>query len=108
LLSNAHTFSPVGSPIRLIVAADGDRVTWAVADRGPGIAAEDRARLFERFFIVASDSSGEKAGAGLGLPIALAIAQAHGGTIEVESAPGRGSTFILRVPARGPAEASEP
>lgn len=101
LLSNAHKFSPGDAPIGLTVAADGDDVIWTVADRGPGIAPEDRARLFERFFTAASDSSGP--GAGLGLPIALAIAQAHGGTIDVESEPGRGSTFGLRVPAQGPA-----
>jgi signal transduction histidine kinase len=102
LLSNAHKFSPDGVAIGLAVAEDGDDVLWTVADRGRGIAPEDRARLFERFFTAASDSGGS--GAGLGLPIALAIAQAHGGTIEVESEPGRGSSFVLRVPVQGPSE----
>ena len=108
LLSNAHRFAPAGAPIRLEVATDGGDVAWSVADRGPGIAPEDRARLFERFFTAASDSSEVGAGSGLGLPIAMAIAQVHSGTIEVASEPGRGSTFTLRMPARGPVEASEP
>ena len=105
LLSNAHKFSPPGATIGLSVAVEGDDVIWGVEDRGPGVAPEDRARLFERFFTSASDSGG--AGTGLGLPIALAIAEAHGGTIEVETEPGRGSRFALRVPAHGPAELGE-
>jgi signal transduction histidine kinase len=105
LLSNAHKFSPTGAPIGLTMAADGDDVVWSVEDRGPGIVPEDRARLFERFFTSASDSGGS--GTGLGLPIALAIAEAHGGTIEVESQPGKGSCFALRVPAHGLAELGE-
>jgi signal transduction histidine kinase len=108
LLSNAQKFSPDGAAVRLaVVAQDGD-VAWSVGDNGPGIADVDRARLFERFFTVATDASGDGAGAGLGLPIARAIALAHGGTIEVESAVGRGSTFTLSVPAAGPAEVGEP
>jgi signal transduction histidine kinase len=106
LLSNAHKFSPPAATIGLSVAVEGDDVTWSVDDRGPGIAPEDRARLFERFFTSASDSGGS--GTGLGLPIALAIAEAHGGTIAVETEPGRGSRFILRVPAHGPAVLGEP
>jgi signal transduction histidine kinase len=105
LLSNAHKFSPTGATIRLAVASEGDDVVWSVEDRGPGIAPEDRARLFERFFTSASDSG--RSGTGLGLPISLAIAEAHGGTIEVETEPGRGSRFALRVPAHGPAELGE-
>jgi signal transduction histidine kinase len=102
LLSNAHKFSPRGGTIGLSVAVDGNDVIWTVEDRGPGIAPGDRPRLFERFFTSASDSGGS--GTGLGLPIAQAIAEAHGGAIDVESEPGRGSRFGLRVPARGPAE----
>ena len=108
LLSNAHKFSPDGAEVRLSVAARGDDITWSVADHGPGIAPEDQSRLFERFFTVATDASGDGAGTGLGLPIVRAVALAHGGAIEVESAVGRGSTFTLRVPASGPAGAGEP
>jgi signal transduction histidine kinase len=108
LLSNAHKFSADGAAVRLSVVAQEDDVAWSVTDNGPGISEEDRARLFERFFTVATDASSAGAGTGLGLPIAWAIALAHGGAIEVESAPGQGSTFTLRVPLAGPAEAGEP
>jgi signal transduction histidine kinase len=107
LLSNAHKFSPQGSPIHLAVARQGQNVTWTVADRGVGIGPEDRPRLFERFFSAATDAAGHRAGTGLGLPLALAIAQAHGGSIDVDSALGQGSTFTLRVPAKGPPEDDE-
>jgi signal transduction histidine kinase len=107
LLSNAQKFSPAGAAVRLSVAVRGDQVAWSVADRGPGIAPEDQRRLFERFFTVASDTSADGGGTGLGLPIARAIALAHGGAIEVESAVGGGSTFTLRVPASGPVGAGE-
>ena len=105
LLSNAIKFSPQGAAIGLALVVAGEDVVWTVEDRGPGIAPEDRARLFERFFTSASDSGGS--GTGLGLPISLAIAEAHGGTIDVETEPGRGSRFGLRVPAHGPAELGE-
>jgi signal transduction histidine kinase len=108
LLSNAHKFSPDGARARLAVAElDGD-VAWSVSDQGPGIAPEDRPRLFERFFTTPNPATGGKTGAGLGLPIALAIAQAHGGMIMVETAVGTGSTLTLRVPAGGPADAEDP
>jgi PAS domain S-box-containing protein len=108
LLSNAQKFSPTGAEIRLSLVASGDDVLWSVTDHGPGISAEDQARLFERFFTVATDAASDRAGTGLGLPIARAIALAHGGAIEVNSAAGQGSTFTLRVPAAGPAGVGEP
>jgi signal transduction histidine kinase len=77
-------------------------VVWTVQDEGVGIALEDRPRLFERFFSAPIDAAGQRAGTGLGLPLALAIAQSHGGSIDVESALGHGSTFALRVPVDGP------
>jgi signal transduction histidine kinase len=107
LVSNAHKFSPNASVIRLAVATDGTNVSWTVADRGVGIAPEDRPRLFERFFSAPTDAAGHRAGTGLGLPLALAVAQAHGGGIDVDSAVGQGSTFTLRVPAAGPPEEDE-
>lgn len=99
LASNAQKFSPAGETIEITLGADDGRVRWTVIDHGPGIAEADQARLFERFFVGASDRSGPQGGVGLGLPTALAIAQAHGGTIEVESELGRGSRFSLVVPA---------
>jgi signal transduction histidine kinase len=103
LLSNAQRFSPDGASVRLALDLRGDHAAWSVTDRGPGIPPQDRERLFERFFT----SGGRTSGTGLGLPLTLATAQAHGGTIEVESAVGRGSTFTLSVPVQGPAEGGE-
>ncbi|HEU4673749.1 MAG TPA: HAMP domain-containing sensor histidine kinase [Candidatus Limnocylindrales bacterium] len=104
LASNAQRFAPDGGSIGIGVApgaAEGS-VAWAVSDDGPGIPLADQARLFERFFVGRGDENAAREGVGLGLPTALAIAQAHGGTIEVRSAPGEGSTFELVVPLRGP------
>lgn len=101
LLSNAHKFSPDGAEFRLEVTGATGEVTWGVTDNGPGIGPAEQTRLFERFYVSAADASAE--GSGLGLPIVLATAQAHGGRVEVDSEVGRGSTFRLVVPARGPA-----
>ncbi|HET7645321.1 MAG TPA: HAMP domain-containing sensor histidine kinase [Candidatus Limnocylindria bacterium] len=101
IAANAQKFSPNGEEVRVGVAADGDTVRWWVTDRGPGIDAAAQARLFERFFVGAADRGG---GVGIGLPTALGVAQAHGGTIEVDSEIGRGSSFTLVVPVgEGPA-----
>ena len=104
LLANAQRFSPPGHAVRIRVEARGDRTAWSVQDEGPGIPESDQARLFERFFVGRGDRAARGEGVGLGLPTALAIAQAHGGTIEVDSRPGAGSTFGLAVPVDGPPE----
>ncbi|HEY7464282.1 MAG TPA: ATP-binding protein [Candidatus Limnocylindria bacterium] len=101
LVSNAQKFTPSGAEFALRLTADEQVVRWAVEDRGPGISAEERTRLFERFFVGAGDRGGRSRGIGLGLPTALAIAQAHGGDIEVDSQVGRGSTFTLVIPRGG-------
>lgn len=101
LVANAQKFSPSGRDVTIGVRGDGPRVRWTVTDEGPGIGPEDQVRLFERFFVGSPGGSG-RGGAGIGLPTALAIAQAHGGTIEVDSELGRGSTFHLVVPAERP------
>lgn len=106
LISNAEKYSPDGAPIHVTVASTGDEVSWTVTDRGHGIKPTDQARLFERFFVASRARTEDTAGIGLGLPITLLIAQAHGGRIDVESRPGRGSTFRVVVPAAGPAEGS--
>lgn len=106
LVANAQRFSPDDVPVRVSVSRRGERTVWQVEDRGPGIPTADRDRLFERFFVGRSDRSGPREGVGLGLPTALAIAQAHGGSIEVESLVGEGSTFRLIVPTGGPEDAA--
>jgi signal transduction histidine kinase len=102
LAANAQKFSPSGETVRIGVEGRDGRIAWSVADHGPGIADAEQERLFERFFVGTSDRAGAGGGAGIGLPTALAIAQAHGGTIEVDSAVGRGSTFRLVVPGGAP------
>ena len=105
LVSNAQHFAPDGGRISLAVRASGDGlIRWSVTDDGPGIPVEDQAHLFERFFVGKGRPTDVQEGVGLGLPRALAIAQAHGGSIEVRSRPGHGSTFTLVVPAAGPPE----
>jgi signal transduction histidine kinase len=105
LVANAQHFAPDGGRIsvRLHGPAKG-MIRWAVTDDGPGIPVEDQAHLFERFYVGTHDPNETHEGVGLGLPRALAIAQAHGGTIDVRSRPGHGSTFTLVVPAAGPPE----
>ena len=105
LLSNAVRFSPDGGRITVSIDRDGGSARLAVRDEGPGIPEADQARLFERFFVGRTDRGAARDGVGLGLPTALAIAQAHGGRIEVDSTPGHGSTFRLVVPVDGPDDA---
>lgn len=104
LVSNAQRFSPHRDEVSVAVSVRDGSVRWSVADRGPGIPDADRARLFERFFVGRTDRHAATEGVGLGLPTALAIAQAHGGTIEVDTIVGEGSTFTLAVPLDGPGE----
>jgi signal transduction histidine kinase len=105
LLSNAEKYSPDATPITVTVASTVADVSWSVADAGHGISADDQARLFERFFVGERDRREAAAGIGLGLPITLLIVEAHGGRIDVDSRPGRGSTFRITVPVGGPAAA---
>jgi signal transduction histidine kinase len=103
LISNALRFAPPPAGRVLVrVATRHGETCWSVRDEGPGIPHEDRARLFERFFVGRNDLHRTREGVGLGLPTALAIAQAHGGRVDVDSQPGQGSTFILVVPTDGP------
>ncbi|HSM07372.1 MAG TPA: HAMP domain-containing sensor histidine kinase [Longimicrobiales bacterium] len=91
LLLNAAEASPPGGSVRMTVERNGPEVTISVADDGPGIPAADRSRIFEPLVTTKPD------GTGLGLPIARRIARAHGTEIEVESGPGAGATFSVRL-----------
>ena len=69
-----------------------------VADDGPGISPDQQERIFERFYRVDDALSRKTQGTGLGLYLAKAVVQAHGGTISVESQPGKGATFRIKLP----------
>src|SRR5690606_1846952 len=101
---NAIAYSPQGSLITLRCQGSRNRqgeefVHLSVIDNGPGIAKEHLPRLFERFYRCDKARSRDQGGTGLGLAIAKHIAQAHNGTVEVESSLGKGSTFTLILPA---------
>jgi signal transduction histidine kinase len=103
LLSNAVRYSTPGTEIRVgAVAAGGGAVEIQVSDRGPGIAAEDRERIFEKFYRGKDGATLAVRGTGLGLAVARQLVQAHGGSIGVRSIVGQGSTFWVRLPV-GPA-----
>jgi signal transduction histidine kinase len=95
LIDNAVKYSPPGGTVEVSAAASNGGVAIAVTDHGEGIAPEDRQLVFEQYGRVRGTS---RAGTGLGLYIARAIAKAHGGTLELTSTPGRGSTFTLTLP----------
>jgi K+-sensing histidine kinase KdpD len=97
LIENAVKYSPAGEEVRVDAYANDHRVVVQVADQGPGIAREDQRLIFEKFGRVSGETA--KPGTGLGLFIARSIAEAHGGTLEVRSAAGRGATFTLSLPA---------
>ena len=99
LLTNAVNYNRPEGEVRLRVATQNGSAVVTVADTGPGIAAEDLARVFERFYRADQARSNALGGAGLGLSICKAIVEAHGGTIAVASEPGAGATFTVRLPA---------
>ncbi len=105
LLDNAIKYGGSGRWVGVTARRSPDGgITIAVSDRGPGIEPRHFERLFERFYRVDRARSRSIGGTGLGLAIVKHIAQAHGGDVAVESAPGRGATFLLRLP---PLPASE-
>jgi signal transduction histidine kinase len=95
LLTNALKYGGESKPIRVTLRAEGPDAVIEVSDQGIGIAAEDQARIFNRFERAVSSS--KISGLGLGLYIARLIVEAHGGTISVRSALGQGSTFTVRL-----------
>ena len=98
LISNAIRHTPAGGSVTVSARRDGAAVAISVTDTGDGIAHEDLGRIFEEFFQAGNHAPG---GIGLGLAISKRLAQMMGGSIEVASELGRGSTFTLRVPAAG-------
>ena len=99
LLENAVKYSPAGEAVDVRARAEDGRVLVTVEDSGPGIPAEQHGLIFERFG--RANVGLGKPGTGLGLFIARSIAEAHGGTLSVVSAPGKGAVFTLELPVGG-------
>ena len=99
LVENACKYTPEGGRVRVSLAAAEGRLTFTVADNGIGIAKRDLPHIWERFW-QADSSRGVDKGSGLGLAMVKQIADAHGGTLSVESEPGRGSTFTFCMECR--------
>jgi len=99
LLDNALRHAPAGSAVVITAQRDGAQARLTVRDQGPGLSLEDQPRIFERFYRADRSRSRQSGGLGLGLAIARAIAEAHQGDLSVESHPGQGATFSLRLPA---------
>ena len=97
LIDNAIKYTPAGGRVEVAVGREGDDALLTVRDTGRGIPPSDLPRIFDRLF--RGDASRNERGLGLGLSLVRAIVEAHGGNVEVESEVGRGSTFVVRLPA---------
>jgi signal transduction histidine kinase len=96
LIVNAIRYAPQGTPIVVAAHRTGDALRIEVRDHGPGIAVEDRPRIFDKFF--RGQNADGTAGSGLGLAIARSLVTLHGGTLEYEENPGGGSSFVTVLP----------
>jgi two-component system, OmpR family, sensor kinase len=107
LLANVQTHTPPGTQTIVRVRREGDEAILEVADQGPGLNAEDAARVFERFYRADPSRARERGGTGLGLAVVAALIEAHGGRVELDTTPGTGATFRVRLPVE-PVTAAEP
>jgi heavy metal sensor kinase len=108
LIDNALRYTPAGGTVTLDLLRKEQEAVIRVRDSGPGIPVEHLPHIFERFYRADPARSRASGGTGLGLAIAREIAEAHGGSIEVESSEGTGSTFTVSLPARGRGALGEP
>ncbi len=98
LIGNAIQHTPPGSPVTVTVTSEPGSGRLTVADRGPGMTPEQASHVFERFYRTDGARTRASGGAGLGLAIAASLAAAHGGELTVDTEPGRGAAFHLRLP----------
>ena len=108
LLSNAIRLAPAGSTVTLATGRTGSWLWLAVADEGPGIAAADLPRVFDRFWRRANGEPSRERRTGLGLAIVRQIVESHGGRVAAFSEPAVGSTFVLWLPAADRTDAEPP
>jgi PAS domain S-box-containing protein len=100
LLTNAYTYGRANGVICLGLERQLDEIIFTVADDGPGIPDAERGHVFERFYRAESEATRRNQGSGLGLPIARAMIELHGGRIWLEDTPGGGATFRIALPAK--------
>ncbi|MFG3288763.1 sensor histidine kinase [Streptomyces sp. NPDC048179] len=98
LLTNAAVHTPTGTPVSVTVTVTPESASVSVGDRGPGIPPADRAQVFDRFYRVDKARSRDRGGSGLGLSVARALLQAHGGTITLTDTPEDTTVFTLTLP----------
>jgi two-component system OmpR family sensor kinase len=101
LIGNAIQHTPPESPVTVSVTTVPGGVQLTVADKGPGMTAEQASHVFERFYRTDDARTRARGGTGLGLAIAASLTAAHGGQISVDTQPGHGAAFHLRLPAAG-------
>jgi two-component system OmpR family sensor kinase len=98
LLANVRAHTPPGTTATVRVDQQGQMAEVVVSDTGPGMAADQAGRIFERFYRAEASRARTQGGSGLGLSIVAAIVTAHGGTVSAQSAPGQGMTVTVRIP----------
>ena len=98
VVMNAVRHTPPDTQVQVRLANDGSRAVVAVVDHGPGLSAQARERVFERFYRVDSSRNRDAGGSGLGLSIVSALVAAHGGNVSAEETPGGGATFVVSLP----------
>ena len=108
LISNAVKFTPPGGRVRVVVRGQGDEVVVTVVDTGVGIPPEELERIFDRFYQVEDALTRRHGGMGLGLTIVKGLVELHGGRVSAESVSGRGSRFVVALPARAAPTAPAP
>lgn len=101
LTDNAMKYTPDGGAIHVSLENRGKTLAWTVTDNGVGISKEDQRHIFERFYRVDKARSRETGGTGLGLSIVHQLVSQHGGSISVESEPGKGTAFTVELPVDG-------
>ena len=105
LLDNAVKYSNGNRRVKVALRHDHEEASIAISDNGVGIPKEEHERIFERFHRVSTGLVHDVKGSGLGLPLVRHIVEAHGGSVTLESEPGKGSTFTLHLPLAGPGQA---
>ena len=95
--------SPEGSIVKVALEMTGDRkIHIAIVDQGPGISGKEQERIFDAFYRLGSELRRDTRGIGIGLSIVKHVAEAHGGRVFLESAPGQGSRFVMELPLTPP------